>query len=181
MARNYSTAEAVKILFEGTDTESVLDLHRRFPLFTHKAMLAIANGGKDLVEFAAGVPEYVTARKFERALTAVDEGGEPADGDDDAAPFEEDAVEEEKPEPKKRDRKKAEPEKEPVEESKQDEEESEDDGKYAGMNAMELFKECKKRGIKAAPKKPAKHYIELLEKDDAKPEADDDEDDDWDI
>ena len=179
MARNYSTADAVKILFEGTDTESVLDLHRRFPLFTHKAMLAIANGGKDLVEFAAGVPEYVTARKFERALTAVDEGGEPAE--DDAAPFEEDAAEEEKPEPKKRGRKKAEPVKEAADEPEQDEEEAEDGGKYAGMNAMELFKECKKRGIKAAPKKPAKHYIELLEKDDAKSEADDDEDDDWDI
>ena len=53
------------------------------------------------------------------------------------------------------------------------------------MNAMQLFKECKKRGIKAAPKKPAKFYVELLEADDAKADDvdddSDDDDDDWDI
>lgn len=61
------------------------------------------------------------------------------------------------------------------------EEEAEDTGKYDGMNAMELFKECKKRGIKAAPKKPAKFYIDLLTKDDAsKADESDAEDEDWD-
>lgn len=63
------------------------------------------------------------------------------------------------------------------------EDEAETAGKYDDMNAMELFKECKKRGIKAAPKKPAKFYVELLEKDDAA-NADSDEaeaeDEDWD-
>ena len=50
------------------------------------------------------------------------------------------------------------------------------------MNAMQLFKECKKRGIKAAPKKPAKFYIELLEKaDEAGSDSSDDDDEDWDI
>lgn len=38
---------------------------------------------------------------------------------------------------------------------------------YEGKSAMDLFKECKKRGIKAAPKKPAKFYADLLAKDDA--------------
>lgn len=57
---------------------------------------------------------------------------------------------------------------------------------YEGKSAMELFKECKARKIKAAPKKPAKYYIDLLVKDDAakaettETESDDD-DDDWDI
>lgn len=61
------------------------------------------------------------------------------------------------------------------------EEEAEDAGKYDDMNAMELFKECKKRGIKAAPKKPAKFYIDLLTKDDAsKADESDAEDEDWD-
>lgn len=51
---------------------------------------------------------------------------------------------------------------------------------YEGKTAVELFKECKKRGIKAAPKKPAKFYIDLLVKDDeAVKEAVADEDDDW--
>ena len=61
------------------------------------------------------------------------------------------------------------------------EEADEAEGKYAGKAAPELFKECKKRGIKAAPKKPAKYYIDLLEKDDAKGGESEDEDDDWDI
>lgn len=61
------------------------------------------------------------------------------------------------------------------------EDEAEATGKYDDMNAMELFKECKKRGIKAAPKKPAKFYIGLLEKDDAsKADESDAEDEDWD-
>lgn len=42
---------------------------------------------------------------------------------------------------------------------------------YDGKSAMELFKECKKRGIKAAPKKPAKFYADLLVKDDEKQAA----------
>lgn len=55
---------------------------------------------------------------------------------------------------------------------------------YEGKSAMELFKECKKRGIKAAPKKPAKFYADLLIKADAEAEetaeATESESDDWD-
>ena len=78
---------------------------------------------------------------------------------------------------------KAKAEPEPVAEESDDEEQQ--DGKYAGKNAMELFKECKKRGIKAQPKKPVKYYIELLEEDDevvaSESKDDADDDDDWDI
>lgn len=55
------------------------------------------------------------------------------------------------------------------------EDEETEDG-YAGMSVQELYKECKKRGIKAEIKKPAKYYIGLLEKDDA---AADEDEDDW--
>jgi len=59
-------------------------------------------------------------------------------------------------------------------------EEAEEKDKYEGMSAQELFKECKKRGLKAAPKKAAKVYIELLKKADAEAEEVEDEDvDDW--
>ena len=50
---------------------------------------------------------------------------------------------------------------------------------YEGKSAMELFKECKKRGIKAAPKKNAKFYADLLIKADAEAETEN-ESDDWD-
>lgn len=57
---------------------------------------------------------------------------------------------------------------------------------YDGKTAPELFKECKKRGIKVEPKKVAKFYVDVLVADDeakAKAEADgsNDDDDDWDV
>lgn len=51
---------------------------------------------------------------------------------------------------------------------------------YEGKSAMELFKECKKRGIKAEQKKPAKYYIGLLKKADEAIEEDAEEEDGWD-
>lgn len=57
----------------------------------------------------------------------------------------------------------------------EDEEEA-DDGDYSEMSPQELFKECKKRGLKPEVKKPAKYYIAMLEKDDAANEDADDED-----
>lgn len=50
---------------------------------------------------------------------------------------------------------------------------------YADKSAMDLFKECKKAGIKAAPKKDKSYYIALLKKANEDPEPDTD-DDDWD-
>ena len=64
------------------------------------------------------------------------------------------------------------------EEDEADEEEA--DNPYEGRSAMDLFKECKKRGIKAAAKKPAKFYADLLLKADAEDEEEE-EDDDWDV
>lgn len=60
------------------------------------------------------------------------------------------------------------------------EEEAEETGtSYEDMTAVELYKECKKRKIKAEPKKPAKFYIGLLKKADAEAQAAED-DEDWD-
>ena len=64
----------------------------------------------------------------------------------------------------------------------EDDEDVESENPYEGKSAMELFKECKARKIKAVPKKPAKFYVDLLLKDDAaKAEATEAEsnDDDW--
>ena len=49
---------------------------------------------------------------------------------------------------------------------------------YEAMSAMELFKECKKRGIKIKPRQKAVVYAEALKKDDAakaEPEAEEEE------
>ena len=63
-----------------------------------------------------------------------------------------------------------------------EDEAEEETGKYDGKKAPELYALCKKRGIKAEPKKTAKYYIDLLEKADAaeaEAEAEDEADDDW--
>ena len=60
------------------------------------------------------------------------------------------------------------------------EEETAEDNPYAGKTAMDLFKECKKRGLKAKPKQKAAVYADILMKDDQSKAESDDADDDWD-
>lgn len=71
---------------------------------------------------------------------------------------------------------------EPEEDAEEEATEEAKENPYDGKSAMELFKECKKRGLKVAPKKPAKFYADQLLADDAaKDEGDaaEDSDDDW--
>lgn len=63
-----------------------------------------------------------------------------------------------------------------VEDAEDEADDETGDDPYAGKTAIELYQMCKKRGIKAAPKKKADVYIELLKKADAaEAEADDDD------
>lgn len=183
MARSYTIGEAAKILADGKDFEAIGDLGRRFPIFTNKFMQAMTGNKDAIVEFVGYIPDYVNPRKMEKLI--VSDAGESSDEEDvvDEEQTSKEKVEEDQ-KPKKRRASKAKAEPEPdVNEEPADEEQA--DGKYAGKNAMELFKECKKRGIKAQPKKPVKYYIELLEEDDevvaSESKDDADDDDDWDI
>lgn len=183
MARSYTIGEAAKILAEGKDFEAIGDLGRRFPIFANKFMHALTGDKDAIVEFAGYIPDYVNPRKMEKLIVSdADESSEEETVEDDKTP-EEEKVEEE-PKPKRRRTRKAKKEQKPdANEESADEEQV--DGKYAGKNAMELFKECKKRDIKAQPKKPVKYYVELLEEDDevlaSESKDDADDDDDWDI
>lgn len=80
-------------------------------------------------------------------------------------------------------KKEAEPEEDDTEDWDEDEDEKEDP--YAGKTAMELYKECKKRGINAKPKMKAADYAKLLKADDEaeEPEEEDieDDEDEWEI
>lgn len=188
MARSYTIGEAAKILADGKDFEAIGDLGRRFPIFANKFMQALTGDKDAIVEFAGYIPDYVNPRKMEKLIVSdADESSEEETVEDDKTAKEETPEEEkveEEPKPKKRRARKAKDEpKSDADEESGDEEQV--DGKYAGKNAMELFKECKKRDIKAQPKKPAKYYIELLEEDDevlaSESKDDADDDDDWDI
>lgn len=222
MAKNYTFAEAVKIINEGTDLASITDIGRRYPILLHKVTKVAAKAGEDFVDLMNFMPDYLTANKVNTALkNAV---GEVEESDDDATEAAE-ATEEtaEATEAKTADapawdesmsakqlwdilgkagkRKLAKSTKKAdlIEACKQafgaaeateaeteeaETEEATEENPYEGKSAMDLFKECKKRGIKAAPKKPARFYADLLIKADAKAaeatEATEAESDDWD-
>ena len=184
MARSYTITEVVKIVNEGTDLEAISDIGRRYPLLLAKVSKVTALAGDAIADFFGYFPEYLSANKINKALKAEIEGTEPDTADDDQpeTPEPKKAKKDEKPKKAKKAAKPKKAKKDPEPEPEPDTEEQED-GPYAGKNAMELFKECKKRGIKAAPKKPVKYYVELLEEfDEADNGSDaDDEDDDWDI
>jgi hypothetical protein len=81
-------------------------------------------------------------------------------------------------------KKQAKKEEEPIDEDDWDTEDDEEKDPYEGKTAMELFKMCKERGIKAKTKMKADAYVKLLKAADAESEAEeaeDDEDDDWEI
>ena len=156
MATNYSLYEAVEIIDKQEDVEAVMEIGRRFPLLTVTVAKALAGSKEAIFDLLAALPEYTTANKVHRAMKEA--AGSSDEGEE----------KEEKPAkkaPAKKAAKKAEPE-------------DEEDDEYADKNAMDLFKECKKRGLKAAPKKPKKYYVDLLKKADASAEEADD--DDWD-
>lgn len=220
MAKNYTFAEAVKIINAGTDMESITDIGRRYPTLLHKVTKVAAKAGEDFVDLMSYMPDYLTANKVNTALKNAVGGNTEADDTDadtdaDAAEVEnteteatEDAVVWNESMSAKqlwdilgkagkrklaKSTKKADlveackqafgatAEAEDAEDEAEDVEETTEANPYEGKSAMELFKECKKRGIKAAPKKTAKFYADLLVKADAEAaEATDAESDDWD-
>ena len=154
MAKNWTMSQAVKAILAG-NKEAIVDIGRRFPL-TANAIAAMGNNEGALTIINA-LPDHITARKIESVLKdGVQESEEEA----------EEEVVEEKPTKKEKAAKKPAKKAEEIEEVD-----------YSEMNAMELFKLCKKRGIKAEPKKKAAEYIKLLKAADAKLEGNDEEED----
>lgn len=144
MAKNWTMCEAIEEVANGTK-ESIADFGGRYPLTTTLMAKAVSGDKEAVVELIKALPEHITVRKIEATLkTGVAE-----------VEANEEAEEVEEKKPVKKEKKAAKEEKE------------EADG-YEAMTAMELFKECKKRGIKAEAKKSEKYYIGLLKKDDAK-------------
>ena len=213
MAKNYTFNEAVKIIAKGTDLEAITDIGRRYPVLAHKIAVVTAKAGEEFVDLMGYMPDYLTANKVNTAIKAgITESGSDEDAEDaEAEATTEDAGEDATEataqwdefmsakqlwdilgKAGKRKLAKSTKKADLVEACKQafgaaTEAEAEDDATeanpYEGKSAMELFKECKARKIKAAPKKPAKFYADLLIKDDAAKaeatEAESEEDDDW--
>lgn len=201
MAKNYTYAEAVAIIAEGKDLEAIMDLGRRYPVLVQKTTVVATKAGEDFTELMSFMPEYLTANKVNTGIKKAIAGGEDTDEDTDNDAEDEDSNEVDydsmnakqlwdilgkagkrgTAKSKKKDdllaAVKAMANDADADEADDEDESEEEDGKYDGKSAMELFKECKARKIKAAPKKPAKYYVDLLTKADAAEEAEDDEED----
>lgn len=207
MAKNYTYAEAVAIIAEGNDLEAIIDLGRRYPALVQKITVVATKAGQDFVELMSFMPEYLTANKVNTGIKKAIVGSEDTDIEDtDTEETAEDSNEVDydsmnakqlwdilgkagkrgTAKSKKKDdllaAVKAIANDAGADEADDEDESEEEVGKYDGKSAMELFKECKARKIKAEPKKPAKYYVDLLTKADAaSEEAEDDDGDDWDI
>lgn len=205
MAKNYTFNEAVKIIAKGTDLEAITDIGRRYPVLAHKIAVVTAKAGEEFVDLMGYMPDYLTANKVNTAIKAgiTESGSDDEDAEDtEAEATTEDAGEDateataqwdESMSAKqlwdilgkagKRKLAKSTKKADLVEACKQAFGAATEVNPYEGKSAMELFKECKARKIKAAPKKPAKFYADLLIKDDAAKaeatEAESEEDDDW--
>ena len=165
-ARNWTAADAAKVIREGKDVEAIKEISKRFPLFT----LLIAKN--DLEGLMAIMPEHVTARKLE--ISAQNGATECTDEE-----AEDEQVEEKKP--AKGAKKSAKPAKKEEVEDDDDEDDEESDGDdLQSMSVKELQALCAKKGIKVAKYgKSKQYYIDALnEADGEESEAEVDEDDD---
>lgn len=209
MAKNYTYAEAVAIIAEGKDLEAIVDLGRRYPALVQKTTVVATKAGQDFVELMSFMPEYLTANKVNTGIKKAIVGGEDTDNDAEDADTEETAEDSNEVDydsmnakqlwdilgkagkrgtakSKKKDdllaAVKAMANDADADEADDEDEGEEEVGKYDGKSAMELFKECKARKIKAEPKKPAKYYVDLLTKADAasEDEGEDEADENWD-
>ena len=212
MAKNYTFNEAVKIIAKGTDLEAITDIGRRYPVLAHKIAVVTAKAGEEFVDLMGYMPDYLTANKVNTIIKAgiTESGSDDKDAEDTETEATTEDVGEDATEATaqwdesmsakqlwdilgkagKRKLAKSTKKADLVEACKQafgaaTEAEAEDAeaNPYEGKSAMELFKECKARKIKAAPKKPAKFYVDMLLKDDAAKaeatEAESEDDDDW--
>ena len=202
MATNWNVKQAYAAINDG-NKEAIIDIGRRFPLSLN--ILSKINENNPAVSLINALPEHITVRKIEQILKGDIEEGEEGAVEATAEEANEATVEEgTESEYDKMNRKQLRDlivaaggeekcraefgwakreqllgyiEKYGVDPVK--EEEAEEDP-YEGKTAVELFKECKARGIKATPKKAAKYYIDLLKKADEEAKAEDEEEDDWD-
>ena len=157
MAKNWKLGEAVRAIQAG-NKEDIIDLGRRFPLFSNLAA-QVNEAGMAIIDC---VPDYCTARKIESVLKGdVQEAAEgEGEGAEEEAPEKKAPAKAEKKAPAKKAAKKAE----------------DDDDSLESKSAKELFDMCKEAGLKVKPKQDKSVYIEALK---AANEDAEEEEEDW--
>lgn len=192
--KNWTIKEAVNVIVAGNDQAAIAELAKHFPMFT------VAVAKNDMLSLVNAMGEKFTVRRLDFGATENDDDeGETEAEATEAAPagdvdvnsmstkelmklceargikvphygknkqFYLDAL--------------AGGASAKAEEAEDDADAETEADPYAGKSAMELYKECKKRGLKPEAKKPSKYYIEMLKKADAAAEPAEDGEDDWD-
>lgn len=192
--RNWTIKEAIEGI-NANDTVAIKEISKHFPEF----FLAVARN--DMAALAAMMPEKFTVRRLVATGAATNEAADTDEGETNEAVADDADLSAMSTKelialcgqrgikvPKYGKNKQfyldalgAAADGEGDEPESDEDEEDKGTNPYEGKSAMELFKECKKRGLKAEPKKKAAYYAELLTKDDAKANGEDadGDDEDW--
>ena len=193
--RNWTIKEAVEVIKAGTDAEAIKEIARINPLF----VVAVAKD--DVATIASMMGEKFTVRRLEVNGVATSEDAEdevmnaPATAEVEAGEEDLNAMSTKQlmalcdkrgikvPHYGKNkqfylDALQNAGDAEEVEEEVAEEAEEATDA-YEGKSAMELYKECKKRGLKVEAKKNAKYYIAALKKADEEAVEEEAEDEGW--
>ena len=193
--RNWTIKEAVEVIKAGTDAEAIKEIARINPLF----VVAVAKD--DVATIASMMGEKFTVRRLEVNGVATSEDAEdevmnaPATAEVEAGGEDLNAMSTKQlmalcdkrgikvPHYGKNkqfylDALQNAGDAEEVEEEVVEEAEEATDA-YEGKSAMELYKECKKRGLKVEAKKNAKYYIAALKKADEEAVEEEAEDEGW--
>lgn len=168
MAKNWMLAEAYKEIVAG-NKDAIADIGGRFPIATTALGMIGENVGASMV---FGALDFVTVRKVEAVLK---ENVKPIEDDPKPEKAEKKAEADDKPKGKRGRKPKQKVEEEKPAKEPMNKPEEADEPDYASMGEVELFKVCKAKGLKPAPKQDKQYYLDLLNP----VEADEDSDDDW--
>lgn len=195
MAKNWTTAEAVKVIVEGKDKEAIQDIGRRFPLLA----VASAGGAQGLLEIIGALPDHQTARKIESVLKA---GIEEVETEEEEVEEKEEKKskgkakdkkkekakgkakkEKEKPTKGKGNKKKEEVEEEEEDFEDEDEDMEEEDDGLEEMTLAQLRKHARKNKVDIEGLKSKADIIAAIRGEDVDADEDDEDedDDDWDL
>lgn len=190
--KNWTVREAVQVIREGKDQEAIKEIAKHFPLF---AMIVAA---EDFEGLANAMPDKITVRKIENELNsggAVEDDAEDQDDSADDASDDKDGAQDLDSMSKNelialcekkgiKVQKYQKPKQYYIDAlSKASDAKSDgdvDDEVDEGDDPVELYKQCKKAGLKVAPKKSAKYYKDALKKAEQAAEDADDDAEDWD-
>ena len=187
--KNWTVSEAVKVIREGKDIDAIKEIVKHFPLF------AVIVASKDFDGLAAAMPEHVTVRKIENELNSGNAGDEDTDGEDTNGADDDQDTGDEDLSAMSTKQLIALCEKRGIKVPKygknkqfyldalsggtEDTDQPDDDNEEED-DPVELYKQCKKAGLKVAPKKSAKYYKDALKKAEKDAEEAEDDDEDWD-